>query len=58
LAFRDERWGLELAGKIGKKKVLKIDVDGQKRAVGKDLRARVLISLKDPLPRCVSIFFI
>jgi len=26
LALRDERWGLKLAGKIGKK-VLKIDVD-------------------------------
>ena len=55
LALRDERWGLKLAGKIGKK-VLKIDVDSQKRALGKDLRARVLISLKDPLPRGVSVF--
>jgi len=55
LALRDERWGLKLAGKIGEK-VLKIDVDSQKRALGKDLRARVLISLKDPLPRGVSVF--
>jgi len=36
--------------------VLKIDVDEQKRAVGKDLRARVIISLKDPLPRGISVF--
>jgi hypothetical protein len=50
--------GFGACRKNWKKKVLKIDVDGQKRAVGKDLRARVLISLKDPLPRCVSIFFI
>ena len=55
LALRDERWGLELAVKIGKK-VLKIDVDDQERAMGKDLRVRVIISLKDPLPRGVSVF--
>jgi len=55
LGLRDEKWGFELAGKIGKK-VLKVDVDEQKRAVGKDLRARVIISLKEPLPRGVSVF--
>lgn len=47
--LRDEKWGFALAGKIGKK-VLKIDVDDQKRAVGKDLRARIIISLNEPLP--------
>ena len=36
--------------------MLKVDVDEQKRAVGKDLRARVIISLKEPLPRGVSVF--
>lgn len=55
LGLRNEKWGFELAGKIGKK-VLKVDVDEQKRAVGKDLRARVIISLKDPIPRGVSVF--
>jgi hypothetical protein len=53
--LRNEKWGFELAGKIGKR-VLKIDVDEQKRAVGKELRARVVISLNEPLPRGVSVF--
>ncbi|CAL5069611.1 unnamed protein product [Urochloa decumbens] len=53
--LRNEKWGFELAGKIGKK-VLKIDVDEQKRAVGKELRARVIIPLNEPLPRGVSVF--
>jgi hypothetical protein len=46
--LRNEKWDIELVGKIGKK-VLKVDVDNQ-RAVGKDLRARIIISLKEPLP--------
>jgi len=41
--LRDEKWGYELAGKIGK--VVKIEVDEQKRAVGKELRARVIIPI-------------
>ena len=41
--LRDEKWGYELAGKIGK--VVKIDVDEQKRVVGKELRARVIIPI-------------
>jgi hypothetical protein len=49
------KWGVELAGKIGKK-VLKVDVDNKKRAVGKDLRARIIISLKEPLPRGNSVY--
>lgn len=52
--LRNEKWGFELAGKIGKQ-VLKVDVDEQKRAVGKELRARVIISLKEPLCRGVSV---
>lgn len=53
--LRNEKWSFELAGRIGKK-VLKIDVDGHKRAVGKELRARVIIPLNEPLPRGVSVF--
>jgi hypothetical protein len=53
--LRNEKWGFELAGKIGKV-VLKVDVDEQKRAVGKDLRARIIIPLNEPLPRGVSVF--
>ncbi|CAN6239058.1 unnamed protein product [Urochloa humidicola] len=53
--LRDEKWGIALAGMIGKK-VLKIDVDDQKKAVGKDLRARIIIPLNEPLPRGVSVF--
>ena len=41
--LRDEKWGYELAGKSGK--VVKIEVDEQKRAVGKELRARVIIPI-------------
>lgn len=36
--------------------MLKVDVDEQKRAVGKELRARIIISLKEPLPRGVAVF--
>ena len=50
LGLRNEKWGFEIAGKIGKE-VLKVDVDEQKRAVGKELRARVVIPLNEPLPR-------
>ena len=53
--LRDEKWGFKLVGKIGKK-VLKIDVDRQKNAVGKDPRARIIISLNEPLPRGISVF--
>ncbi|CAL5085084.1 unnamed protein product [Urochloa decumbens] len=53
--LRNEKWGFELARMIGKK-VLKVDVDKQKRAVGKDLRARIIIPLNEPLPRGVSVF--
>jgi len=55
LGLRNEKWGFEIAGKIGKE-VLKVDVDEQKRAVGKELRARVVIPLNEPLPRGVSVF--
>ena len=37
-------------------RVLKVDVDEQKRALGKDLRARIIISLNDPLPRGVPVY--
>ena len=36
--------------------MLKVDVDEQKRALGKDLRARIIISLNDPLPRGVPVY--
>jgi hypothetical protein len=55
LGLRNEKWGFEIAGKIGKE-VLKVDVDEQKRAVGKELRARVVIPLNEPLPRGVYVF--
>jgi len=55
LGLRNEKWGFEIAGKIGKE-VLKVDVDEQKMAVGKELRARVVIPLNEPLPRGVSVF--
>ncbi|CAN6347958.1 unnamed protein product [Urochloa humidicola] len=55
LGLRNEKWGFALARMIGKK-VLKVDVDKQKRAVGKDLRVRIIIPLNEPLPRGVSVF--
>jgi len=36
--------------------VLKVDVDEQKRVMGKDLRARIIISLNEPVSRVVSVF--
>jgi hypothetical protein len=53
--LRNEKWGFELAKKIGRR-VLKVDVDDQKRAVGKELRARIIISLNEPLSHGVSVF--
>ena len=55
LGLQDEKWGFELAGKIGRR-VLKVDVDEHRRAVGKDLRARIIISLNEPVSRVVSVF--
>ena len=55
LGLQDEKWGFELVGKIGKR-VLKVDVDEHRRAVGKDLRARIIISLNEPVSRVVSVF--
>ncbi|CAO1945958.1 unnamed protein product [Urochloa humidicola] len=54
-ALRNEKWGFELARNIGKK-VLKVDVDEQKRVVGKDMRVRMVIPMNEPLPRGVSVF--
>ncbi|CAD6228922.1 unnamed protein product [Miscanthus lutarioriparius] len=53
--LRNEKWCYELASKIGKK-VLKVYVDEQKRTVGKELRARVIIPINEPLARGVSVF--
>lgn len=43
-----------MPGQIGR--VLKIDVDDQKRAIGKELRARIIIPINGPLRRDVTVF--